>query len=55
MTFQRGIFVNLRGETANIQFQVKSAKQTNVVPSAKRPEKESGDESPHSKARLFKD
>ena len=34
---------------------MKSAEQTNVVPRAKLPEKESGDESPHSKRRLFRD
>ena len=57
LPFQDGIFVNRRGKTANIpiQFQVKPAEQTNVVPKAKLLEKESGDESPHSKGRLFQD
>ena len=57
LPFQHGIFVNRRGKTANIpfQFQVKSAEQTNVVPRAKLLEKESDDESPHSKRRLFRD
>ena len=56
LPFSHGIFGNLRGETVNIpfQFQVKSAGQTNVVPRAKLFEKESGDESPHSKGRLFR-
>ena len=57
LPFRHGIFVNQRGKTGNtpFRFQVKSAEQTNVVPRAKLPEKESGDESPHSKRRLFRD
>ena len=55
--FSHGIFGKLRGETVNIpvQFQMKSAGQTNVAPRAKLFEKQSGDESPHSKGRLFRD
>ena len=50
LPFQHGIFVNRRAKTANIplQFQVKAAEQTNVVPGAKLHKKESGDELPHS-------
>jgi len=33
---------------------VKSIVQTNIVSTARLPEKESGDESPHSKGRLFR-
>ena len=57
LPFQHGIFVNWLGKTANIpcQFQVKSAEHSKVFPRAKLPEKESGDESPHSKGRLFMD
>ena len=51
------MLVNRRGRPANIpfQFQVKSTEQTNVFPRAKYPEKDSGDESPHSKGCLFRD
>ena len=38
----------------HFQFQVNSIVQTNIVSRAKLPEKESGDESPHSKGRLFR-
>ena len=57
LLFQHGIFVNRLGKTTNMpfQFQVKSAEQTNDVPGAKLPEKESGDGSPHSKGRLIED
>jgi hypothetical protein len=56
LPFQYSIFVNQRGKTAShsFQFQVKSLVQTNIVSTAKIPEKESGDESPHSKGRLFR-
>jgi len=57
LPFPHGIFGKRRGKTVNIplQFQVKSAGQTNVVPRAELLEKESGDKSPHSKGRLFRD
>jgi hypothetical protein len=57
LPFQYSLFVNQRGTTAShsFQFQVKSIVQTNIVSKAKSPEKESGDESPHSKGRLFRD
>jgi hypothetical protein len=44
------------GKTVNIpfQFQVKSGKKTSDFPKAKSPEKESGDESPHSKGGLLR-
>jgi hypothetical protein len=50
LPFQHGILVNWRGKTEYIPFpfKVMSAEQTNVFPKAKLPEKESGDESPHS-------
>ena len=53
LPLQHGILVNRHRKTANIpfQFQVKPAETTNVVRRAKSPEKESGDESPHSKGR----
>jgi hypothetical protein len=55
LPFQHGIFVNRRGESANIPFQflVKSTEQTSDFARAKLSEKESGDESPHPKRRLF--
>lgn len=37
------------------QFHVKSEERMNVVPKAKRPEKESGDKSPHSKVHFVED
>ena len=55
LPFQHGIFVNRHGKTANIQFQVKSAEHTKVFRRAKFPEKESSDESQHSKGRLLRD
>ena len=57
LPFQHGIFVNRPGKTVEIPFQlqVKSPQQSIVVPVAKLPVKESGDESPHSKGRLFSD
>ena len=55
LLFEYGLFVNQREETAInlLQFQVQLTVQTNIVSRAKLPEKESGDESPHSKGRNF--
>ncbi len=56
LPFRNVIFVNWHGKTTRhpFQFQVKSTVQTKIVARAKLPEKESGDESPHSKGRLFR-
>ena len=57
LPFQNSIFVNRRGNTKrnSFEFQVKLTVQRKIVSRAKLPEKESGDESPHSKGRLFRD